>query len=157
MLSGMRRFSRDVDGAALVEAAIVLPLLLIVTLGMFQFGLLLYTEMMVANAAGAGGIQASVSRGDTTAGADITSTVNGAAGLNASGLSTYICLPSTGATCSSASSCGTSCNFNTYQGQQVTVTVHYSCSALFVFTGQWSFLNENGICPISASVTEIVQ
>ena len=141
----------------MVEAALVLPMLLIITLGMFQFGLLLHAEIMVANAARAGGIQASVSRGDTSAGTDITNAVNTAGALNATNLKTYICLPSTGATCASASSCGTTCNFSSYQGSQVTVTVSYSCKALFVFTGHWTFLNDSGICPISTSVTEIVQ
>ncbi|MGO9388943.1 TadE/TadG family type IV pilus assembly protein [Rhodoblastus sp.] len=143
----------------MVEAALVLPLLLMITLGMFQFGMLLNAEIMVANAAAAGGVEASVSRGDSGASTDIASAVTtAAAGLIASDLTVSVCVPSTSATCTSTSSgyC-TSCNFSSEQGQKVTVTVKYSCKQLFVFTGEFTSLNASGICPVSASVTEIVQ
>jgi Flp pilus assembly protein TadG len=157
--SGMRRFARDTGGAALLEAALVLPLLLVVTLGMIQFGMLFNEEILVTNAAAAGGRQASVSRGDLSAGTNIQNVVTTtAAGLNTSKMTVYICVPSSSSTCAAASSCGTSCNFTNYQGDQVTVTVKYACTALFNFgTTAWSYLNIGSLCPISTSVTEVVQ
>lgn len=47
----MRKNKRGDRGAALVEFAVVLPLLLLVIGGMIDFGRLFYTEVMITNAA----------------------------------------------------------------------------------------------------------
>ena len=164
VMSRMRRFWQDSGGAALAEAAIVLPLMLIVTLGMFQFGILLNEELLVANAAAAGGRQASVSRGDANAYTNITAAVAaGAANLTAGSLTTYICVNTTGSTpsCAATNACTSNAvcyaDFNSDQGLQVTVKVSYACTSLFNFgTTSWSFLNAT-VCPIRTQVTEIIQ
>lgn len=48
----MRRFIKDVNesGAAMVEFAIVLPLLLLLVFGIIEFGFLLYNKAMLTNA-----------------------------------------------------------------------------------------------------------
>jgi Flp pilus assembly protein TadG len=45
-----RRIWKDRDGQALVEFAIVLPILLLLLLGMMEFGLLLYNQQVITNA-----------------------------------------------------------------------------------------------------------
>lgn len=62
-----RRATRDVDGSsgsALVEAAIVIPFLLVLMLGVFDTGWLLSQLNDVRHAAREGGRQASVNAGD---------------------------------------------------------------------------------------------
>jgi hypothetical protein len=45
-----RKILKDRDGQALVEFAIVLPLLVVLLIGMMEFGLLLYNQQVITNA-----------------------------------------------------------------------------------------------------------
>ena len=46
----MRRKYASQDGVALVEFAIILPLLLLITFGIIEFGFLMYNQQMITNA-----------------------------------------------------------------------------------------------------------
>ncbi len=159
MASRLRKFRWDNRGTVLLEAAIVLPVFILITLGMIQFAFVYYNKILLTNAVAAGGLQAAISRGDPNPLTDITNAVRQAAmGLNASQLQIYVCVPTAGANpvCSSTST-ATASAFNSSQGQQVTVTLQYPCSLPIAVSGQWSWLNLTGVCPLSASVTEMVQ
>ncbi len=146
-------------GSVMIEAAFVLPVLILVTMGMLQFAWVFNNKILLSNAVAAGGLQASISRGDPNPLTDITNAVTTAAtGLTTANLTTYVCVPTSGANpaCSSTSS-ATAANFNAAQGQQVTVTLSYSCTLPLSFSGSLSLLNLTGICPLTASITELVQ
>ena len=55
----MRRKSSSQKGASLVEFALVLPLLMLILLGMIEFGLLLYNKQVITNASREGAGQES--------------------------------------------------------------------------------------------------
>jgi Flp pilus assembly protein TadG len=65
----MRRTSRSSDGQALVEFAIILPLILLVVLGLIEFGILFYNKAMVTNASREGARAGIVHRTDPISGA----------------------------------------------------------------------------------------
>ncbi len=81
--NGPRRHRRRLDqrGAALVEAAIVMPLLLMLIFGMIEFGFLFKDSLTVANAARAGARVGSSAGNDPLADYNILKSVQGASGL----------------------------------------------------------------------------
>jgi Flp pilus assembly protein TadG len=58
----MRRFARREEGQAMVEFAIVLPVLLLIVLGIIQFGMLFKNYIALTDAVRVGARQAAVSR-----------------------------------------------------------------------------------------------
>lgn len=60
--TNMRRFSRREEGQAMVEFAIVLPVLLLIVLGIIQFGMLFKNYIALTDAVRVGARQAAVSR-----------------------------------------------------------------------------------------------
>src|SRR5580658_4840348 len=74
---------KDHTGSALVEFAVVLPVLMFLILGLAQFGLIFYNYILVTNAAATGARQLSISRWDSNAYTDTVSAIdNSAAGLS---------------------------------------------------------------------------
>ena len=65
MIRRLLEVARDCAGAAFLEFALVLPVLLLVVFGITQFGLVFYHYLMVANGAAVGARQFSVSRLDS--------------------------------------------------------------------------------------------
>ena len=59
-----RSVIKNEDGAALVEFAVVLPLLVILLVGMMEFGLLLYNQHVITNASREGARYGIVARSD---------------------------------------------------------------------------------------------
>jgi Flp pilus assembly protein TadG len=59
---------RDVRGSAVVEFALVVPMLMLVVLGVLQVGLALHVRSTIVSAAAEGARVAAVSGGDTEAG-----------------------------------------------------------------------------------------
>ena len=78
---------QDARGSAVVEFALVLPLLLTVALAVLQLGLLAKDLMIVQEAARAGARQASVSRDDASV---VQAVSDAATGLGSAGLSTTV-------------------------------------------------------------------
>ncbi|MFA6670791.1 MAG: TadE/TadG family type IV pilus assembly protein, partial [Bacillota bacterium] len=70
---------RDSGGQALVETALVIPLLLLLLMGIIQFGLIFNTDFILTNASRAGARAAMLGKSDT----EIETIVEGAvAGLD---------------------------------------------------------------------------
>jgi len=147
-------------GGALVEFALVLPVLLLVVTGITTFGLALNNYMQLTQAVGIGAQALSVSRGNTT---DPCNTVSSAVIAAAPYLvSTSISFTTTIYTSSSSSTAysGTSCSSsstttgaagNLTQGQAAVVTATYPCS-LAVYGHNYA-----STCTLPAQVTEIIQ
>ena len=70
---------RDVSGTALIEFAFVMPLLMMMLVGMFMFGITIHDYISVTGAAEAGMLQLTVSRGSTTSWTNTTNVIYAAA------------------------------------------------------------------------------
>ena len=152
MLSRLLEIARDRDGASLVEFVIVLPLLMIVLLGVTQFGIFFYDYATLENAAVLGERNFLQQRPfyntasncgsnnicPTSCFTPYSSTVSliqtATAGLQASKVTTTLSVA--GTTCTSNSQCGNalcSAYFSTGSystAQTASVTVSYPCLTL---------------------------
>jgi len=72
-----RRKKRGERGQALVEFALALPVLLLLLLGIIEFGLLLYNKQVITNAAREGARYGIVSRNPRRSVSEIETVVNG--------------------------------------------------------------------------------
>ena len=72
------RRTRRIRGQAMVEFTLILPLLMLLILGIYQFGQTYADYIQVTNAARDGGRKALVSRSDATGVADVTTTAKNA-------------------------------------------------------------------------------
>ncbi len=70
MIRISRSFRRNERGAAMVEFAIVLPLLLLLVMGIIEFSLLFFDKAVITNASREGAREGIVYRYDPVAGAD---------------------------------------------------------------------------------------
>jgi Flp pilus assembly protein TadG len=147
-------------GLALVEFALVLPVLLLVVTGITTFGIALNNYMQLTQAVGIGAQALSVSRGNTTDPCNTVSSavISAAPYLVSTSLSftTKIYTSSTASTSYSGTSCSSSSTTtgaagNLTQGQAAVVTATYPCS-LAVFGANYA-----SSCSLSAQVTEIIQ
>jgi len=62
----LRKFSRSEEGGALVEFAVVLPMMMVLITGMFSFGVVLNNYMVLTTSIGNGSRALALSRGQTT-------------------------------------------------------------------------------------------
>lgn len=148
MISRLLNVAKDQVGAAMVEFAIVLPLLMIVLLGIVQFAIFFYQYVVVENAAAVGVRQFVASRPlgcpsttnpPATPYTSAVSAIQGASGGLASAQVT-MSLSVAGTTCTSDSSCGTAlCNAyetplnstsSNWSSLLASVTVSYPCLTL---------------------------
>ena len=109
MFSRLLEVARDRAGAAMVEFAIVLPLLAIILLGIVQFGIFFYDYVQVENAAAIGLRQFLASRLVTISGqgpySSAQSAIQAATSLPTSGLTITVSVG--GTTCASDAACST--------------------------------------------------
>ena len=149
------------DGQALVETALVMPIVLIAITGILVFGIFLMQILSLTEGVGAAGRVLAVNAGLTTDPCSVAASAfeNAAPLLSTSNLSYKITLnPGTGATSYTGSSCSSSSTTtgaagNLVSGGTATVQVKYSnCSLTFYGNN----LAPNG-CSISQQVTETVQ
>ena len=147
-------------GGALVEFALVLPVLLLVVTAITTFGIALNNYLQLTEAVGIGGQALSVSRGNTTDPCNVVSSAVIAAApyLVSTSISftTKIYTSSSSSTSYSGTSCSSSSTTtgaagNLTQGQAAVVTATYPCS-LAVFG-----VNYAPTCNLTAQVTEIIQ
>lgn len=151
----MKRFARirREDGQALVEFALVLPILLMVATGLTSFGLVFYHYITIEDAVRAGARELSLGRGNSAAAPNdpcnqaINETYNSAidAGLAKSDIHLVVNNVATSAPCSGI---GT----NWTQGNQVTVTATVPCSI--------NIIGVNINCPggkITAQATDAIE
>jgi len=71
-----RRFCKNQKGQGLVEFAIILPVLLLILLGMVEFGLILYNQHVITNASREGARYGIVVRSDRRTEIEITAVVD---------------------------------------------------------------------------------
>jgi Flp pilus assembly protein TadG len=147
---------KDRTGSALVEFAIVLPVLLFLILGLAQFGMIFYNYILVTNAAATGARQLSISRLDTTVYADTVSAINSAT-TSLSGLT--ITMSVNGTACSTNSTCQTALQSAytaaTVPPEPVSVTVSYTCSGNSIMPTY--LINLVGVCPLTSTMQQPVE
>jgi len=135
----VRPLCRRSDGVAAIEMAFIAPILVFLALGMVDFGLGIYTRMMVVNAADAGAAyairnSASYSGGTATAfnaavenaatSAVTIATLLSSAPLTASAAEQYCCAGLSSCSADTRPSCGSRLPAGTYV--QVTASAQYS-------------------------------
>jgi Flp pilus assembly protein TadG len=143
------------QGQAMVEMALVLPVLLLVVTGILTFGLAFNNYVMLTEATSVGARALAISRGQTTDPcATASSAVYAAAPLLASSKLSFTFILNgttyTGASCSSGSST-TGAAGNLVQGNNAVLTVNYPCS-LGVYGANYA-----PNCSLQAQMTELVQ
>jgi Flp pilus assembly protein TadG len=139
------KVSRE-EGSALVETALVLPIIFILMTGIFSCSIALYQKLELTHAAASGARYLAVDRGDTDPCAATVSKIYAAAPtLTQASISTTFVL--NGTTYNAKTCSGTS---NMVSGGTAQLTVTYPCS-LSVYG--MSF----GSCTLSENVTEVVQ
>src|ERR1700719_4691912 len=100
-------------GAALVEFALIAPMLLLIVLGTAQFGLTLGQYVMLTNAVGVGAMQFAVSRSDTTPYTDTVNAVKAAATtLTPASLTITLSVGSPMTACTTDGACATALTSN---------------------------------------------
>ena len=85
-----RARTRDENGQTMVEFAMILPVLLVVLLGIFQFGVTFKDYIALTDAVRAGARTAAVSRTSATPVADTTARVKSATDLSGSKVSVVV-------------------------------------------------------------------
>jgi Flp pilus assembly protein TadG len=154
--AGRRRNDRGLgeDGVAVVEFAILAPILILLLMGTVEFGLVLANYVQVTNAAGVGAMTFSISRGDSTPYTDTKSAITAAApSLTSANLTITLSVNGTG--CSTDSACSTALTNAAPSGGTLTpasVTVAYPCGTMLTGYSFWS-----ATCQLSSTMTEGVQ
>jgi Flp pilus assembly protein TadG len=143
------------EGASVIELALVLPMLLLLTTGILVSAVAMNTYLQITQAASSGARLVAISRGQTL---DPCATVAGAVYAAAPGLTeskftfsyAFNGAPFSGTTCSSTSTT-TGAPGDLVQGTAATVTVSYPCNL--------SVLGKNYApgCTLTTQTTEIVQ
>ena len=150
--------TRREEGQALVEFAFTLPLLMIMVMAIFWFGITLNHYLELTNAVGIGGELISVSRGqytDPCANA-VTAIQNAAPLLTPSNITyTFVLTPQGG---SAASNAGTCSGTTLSTGEQAQITATYPCTLPFsIFSLGSVFKIQTPSCTLTAQVTELIQ
>jgi len=139
-----RSRKRRENGQAMLELVLVLPILLMLTLGVIEFGRAAYYDIAVADAARAGAQFASQSMADAYDQGSITQ-----AALNNSQLDTGVGLtvfpPAISCACPGGGVLGGTCPASgcAYPIVYVTVTTNYTLNPLFTYPGISSTFNLN--------------
>ncbi len=146
---------RDNEGSALVEFAVVLPVLLLVLTGIFTFGVAMNNYNELTEAVNTGARQLAISRGQTTdpCATTVAAVYAAAPTLNQSKLAFSFALDGTaysGTSCSSSSTT-TGAAGNLVEGQAAEVSVTYPCN-LAIYG-----INLAPSCTLQAQTTELVQ
>jgi Flp pilus assembly protein TadG len=147
MCSSFRRLFRSRDGVSAIEFAIILPVLLTILLGIFQFGTAMNDYLVLTNAAAKGALTLALSRGTTTPYTTTTSAINAAApNLDATKITTTVTV--NGSACSTDSACLT----NLLAGKTASVRTTYPCN-LVIMGRNYA---PSG-CTLSAQTAQMVQ
>jgi Flp pilus assembly protein TadG len=141
-------FARDCAGGPAIEFGLVLPFLVLLLVGMIEFGMTLNNFNMLTEAVRTGARQLSISRGSSTAYTDIVNQVHGsAASLIAANLS--ITLTVNGTQCGNDTTCGTA--LSNAQGEPAVIQGSYPCDLAFLSYNFWPN------CTLVAQTTERVE
>jgi Flp pilus assembly protein TadG len=135
------------QGTVTIEFAVIAPVLLLLVLGTFQFGIVISNYVLLTNAVGAGARQFALSRGDSTPYTDTVSVITGSS-PTLTAASITVTLSVNGTSCSNNSACSTA--LTSAAGQPATVAATYPCS-LSVYG-----YNFAPSCTLSAQMTGLV-
>ena len=140
------RVLQDVRGVTAIEFAIVAPVLLTMTLGIFQFGIAMNHYLVLTNAAGKGAVTLALSRGTATPYTTTTTAVtNAAASLVAGSITVTVSV--NGTTCATNSACSALLT----AGQAATVVATYPCDLTVMG------INYKPGCTLTAQSAQMVQ
>lgn len=139
---------RDTEGAAAVEFGLIAPLLVMLLLGIMEFGLVLNNYVELTNAARAAGRVLAISRTSTTPWTNATNAFY-ASTPNMTTANITITLSVNGTACGSDSTCAAA--LATAEGDPSELTATYPCNL--------DILNVNFVsgCTLSAQTTEQVE
>jgi Flp pilus assembly protein TadG len=147
MHSSFRRLFSNREGVSALEFAIILPVLLTILMGIFQFGTAMNDYLMLTNAAAKGALTLALSRGTTTPFTTTTAAINAAApNLDTTKITTTVTV--NGSSCSSNSACLT----GLLAGNTASVRTTYPCN--LVIMGR-NFAPSG--CTLSAQTAQMVQ
>ena len=138
----------DREGAAAVEFGLIAPFLILILLGIMEFGLVLNNYLELTDAARAGARQLAISRTSTTPYTNATTALY-ASTPNMTTSSITITMSVNGSTCASDSACATA--LSTAQGDPAELTASYPCSLNIMS------VNFAPSCTLSAQTTEQVE
>ncbi|MEN3976057.1 TadE family protein [Emcibacter sp. SYSU 3D8] len=125
------RFRRERTGSAVVEFALLAPVLFLMLIGMFQFGIMINNYIQVTEGVRVAGRTLAISRGSDTPWTSTRTALFGSApGLTQGNFST-ISLKINGAPCVSDSNCKT--KLTSAQGQDAEFMASYNCTSLIVY------------------------
>jgi Flp pilus assembly protein TadG len=141
-----RKFETDRTGTAAIEFALIAPILLLLVLGMCQFGITLNQYLTLTNAVRSGARQLSMSRGDATPWTDTINQIYGSAPNLTQG-SLTITMSVNGTACTTDAGCKSALA----AGLPTTVTASYPCSLAFFGS------NFASVCNLSSQTTERVE
>ncbi len=147
---------RNEHGNILVEIAISLPLLLLVFMGIFYFGIAYNNQLTLIQAVGAGATHLQQIRTNTTDPcADTLSAIESAAPtLSPGSIAIALNMDGTNVPASGTPTTGLSCSgdqSDLVQQQPVTVTATYPCALPILFTRGAPWIST---CQLSATITE---
>ena len=157
LTAGRRRNNGSLGekGIAAIEFALIAPVLLLLLLGMVQFGLTVGNYVMLINAASVGAMQFAISRSDTTPYTDTVSAIKSAAPtLTPANLT--ITFSVNGTACATDSACSTALTAAAPSSggslQPAAVTVAYPCGSQLTWYNFWT-----STCQLTSTMTEGVQ
>jgi Flp pilus assembly protein TadG len=122
------RFRRETTGSAVVEFALLAPVLFMLLIGMFQFGIMINNYIQLTEAVRVGGRTLAISRGSTTPFTTARNAVYASApGLKQANMGFTMTV--NGTACAADGACKST--FDSAQGTQASITVTYSvCNAI---------------------------
>jgi len=137
-------------GVASIEFALLAPMLLVLVLGMCQFGITLNQYLTLTNAVRSGARVLSISRGGATPWTDTINQIYGSAPNLTQG-SLTITMSISGTACASDAACKTALLAAGATGAPAAVTASYPCSLAFFG------YNFASVCNLSSQTTERVE
>jgi Flp pilus assembly protein TadG len=141
---------RDGRGTASIEFALVAPLLLLLVLGMCQFGITLNQYLTLTNAVRSGSRQLSIDRGAATPWTDTINQIYASA-PNLTQASLTITMSVNGTACTSDATCKAALLAAGATGAPAAVTASYPCSLAFFGS------NFASVCTLTSQTTERVE
>jgi Flp pilus assembly protein TadG len=130
VIARQRRTRRERAGTAAVEFALVAPMLLLLVLGMCQFGITLNQYLTLTNAVRSGARLLSISRGGATPWTDTINQVHGSAPNLTPGSLTIVTTVN-GTTCAADATCKAALSAAGATGAPAIVSATYPCSLAF--------------------------
>jgi Flp pilus assembly protein TadG len=148
MIRRSLNIAKDQTGAAAVEFALVAPILLVLAVGIAQFGLVLNNYVELTEATADGARQLALQRGQSTPYTTTVALVRSSA-PNLTSANITITTSINGTACSSDSTCQTA--LNSAQGQAALVRATYPCSLSVMG------VNYAPSCTLSSSTSEMIE